>query len=196
MKFTKIPTNTFNHLQMNAGFLTTEFTPATGTATAPMAATTGGLTFTATPEFTDFGDDIDNCPKNTKELKRITGYEVTISGNMLTIDHTTCAKLLAASTVTNPESTGAPYKFEPSRTLQSSDFSDLWFVGDYSSDNTEANGGFVAIKLINALNTGGFQLTTTDKGKGQFAFTFTGHTSIATPDAVPFELYLKETADA
>lgn len=196
MKFTKIPTNTFNHLQMNAGFLTTEFTPATGTATAPMAATTGGLTFTATPEFTDFGDDIDNCPKNTKELKRITGYEVTISGNMLTIDHTTCAKLLAAATVTNPESTGAPYKFEPSRTLQDSDFSDLWFVGDYSSDNTDANGGFVAIKLINALNTGGFQLTTTDKGKGQFAFTFTGHTSIATPDAVPFELYLKETADA
>ena len=31
MKFTQIPTNTFKELQLNAGILTSNFTPATGT---------------------------------------------------------------------------------------------------------------------------------------------------------------------
>ena len=71
------------------------------------------------------------------------------------------------------------------------DFENIWFVGDYSDKNGETNGGFVAIKLINALSTGGFQLQTSDKAKGQFAFTFTGHYSIAAQDTVPFEIYIK-----
>ena len=192
MKFTKIPTDTFNRLQMNTGILTDSFTPATGTAGAPFAATTGGLTFTATPEFQDFGEDIDNCPKNTKELKRIVSYEVTISGNMLTVDPARCKMLMAAGTITDPASNGAPYKIVPSMTLSNNDFKTLWFIGDYSADNSEEGGGFIAIKLIDALNTGGFQLTTTDKGKGQFAFTFTGHMSISSPTTVPFELYVHE----
>ena len=46
------------------------------------------------------------------------------------------------------------------------DFSDIWFVGDYSDDNTGDNAGFIAIRVINALSTGGFKLQSTDKGKG------------------------------
>ena len=67
----------------------------------------------------------------------------------------------------------------------------IWLVGDYSDKNGETNGGFIAIKLINALSTGGFQLQTSDKAKGQLAFEFTGHYSMSAQDAVPFEIYIK-----
>lgn len=65
MKYTKIPEDTFKQLQINAAILLSEFTPATGTfeASSQIGATTGGISFTATPTYTDFGDDIDNCPK-------------------------------------------------------------------------------------------------------------------------------------
>ena len=70
MKFTKIPSDAFQKLQVNAGILTTDFTPATGTIgeVGQIGATTGGGNFTATPTYTDFGEDIDNCPKNMKSL--------------------------------------------------------------------------------------------------------------------------------
>lgn len=75
MKFTKIPSDAFQKLQINAGILTTDFTPSTGEvgAAGQIGATTGGVNFTATPTFTDFGEDIDNCPKNVQyscQLKR------------------------------------------------------------------------------------------------------------------------------
>lgn len=51
MKFTKIPSDAFQKLQINAGILTTDFTPATGTIgeSGQIGATTGGISFTATP---------------------------------------------------------------------------------------------------------------------------------------------------
>lgn len=75
MKFTKIPSDAFQKLQINAGILTTDFTPATGTIgeAGQIGATTGGVNFTATPTYSDFGEDIDNCPKNVQyscQLKR------------------------------------------------------------------------------------------------------------------------------
>ena len=76
MKFTQIPQDTFKELVLNAGLLLSAFTPATAEVAddAIIGATTGGLTFAATPTFSDFGDDIDNCPKNVQyscQLKRI-----------------------------------------------------------------------------------------------------------------------------
>lgn len=68
MKFTKIPSDAFQKLQINAGILTTDFTPATGTIgeAGQIGATTGGVNFTATPTYSDMGADIDNCPKNVQ----------------------------------------------------------------------------------------------------------------------------------
>ena len=65
-------------------------------------------------------------------------------------------------------------------------------MGDYSDVNTGNGAGFVAIQLINALSTGGFSLKPNDKGKGDFAFTFTGHYSINDIDTVPYAVYIKE----
>lgn len=195
MKFTKIPADTFKTLQLNAGVLATTFTPATGTLDkeAQIGATSGGINFTATPTYSDFGEDIDNCPKNTKELKRLDEWEVTMSGTFVAADTAIAKLLIGAADIDKTDAT----KVTPRNDLADADFGDIWFIGDYSDKNGETNGGFIAIKLINALSTGGFQLQTSDKAKGQFSFTFTGHYSIDAQGTVPFEVYIKAgTAEA
>jgi hypothetical protein len=188
MKFTQIPSDTFEKLAINAGVIATAFTPGTGTLSSAniLGATSGGITVTCVPEFADMGEDIDNCPKNTKELKKITGYTVTASGTLVTASPAVAKRLMPGSAV-------ATDKITPSNTLSTSaggDFDDIWIVGDYSDKNGATNGGFVACHIINALSTGGFSYVTSDAEKAKFAFEFTGHYSINTPDTVPFELYV------
>lgn len=187
MKYTQIPANTFEKLQMNAGIFCKTFAPATGEVTGLLGATTGGGSFTASPEFSDFGEDIDNCPKNTMELKRQDDVTVTMSSTFVTIDTSAAVMMIGAADIDSQDST----HIVPRRDLSVDDFDDIWWVGDYSNINTGTTAGYCAIHLMNALSTGGFQLQSTDKGKGNFAFELTGHYSISTPDVVPYEVYIK-----
>lgn len=186
MKFTKIPETTFQKLQLNAGVLLKTFDPSKATVdqASIVGATSGGVSFAATPAFSDFGEDIDNAPKNTKELKRLDSWDVSMSGTFVTMD-STVAKLMMAS------ATAIADKITPRNDLAAEDFTDLWWVGDYSDENGETNGGFIAIHMMNSLSTGGFAIQSGDKAKGTFAFTFTGHYSIADQNKVPFEVYVK-----
>lgn len=192
MKYTRIPENTFKELQMNAGILAKDFDPATGeVAEADLfGATTGGLSFSDSMSFTDLGDDIDNCPKNMMELKKLESHEVKVSGTFVTMNPET-AHILAAAADADSEDPG---HILPRNDVLLTDYQDVWVIGDYSDvneDSTEGNAGFIAIHLMNALNTGGFQIKTADKAKGQFAFEFTGHYSMNAQDTVPYELYVR-----
>ena len=189
MKFTQIPTNTFKELQLNAGILTSNFTPATGTVQADdiLGATSGGVSFSATPTHTDLGDDIDNCPENMKELKKLESWEAKMSGTFLTVNTAQAKSLIGAADIGSSDTT----KVTPRNDLASTDFADIWWIGDYSDKNGATNGGYIAIHMMNALSTGGFQLQSGDNAKGQFAFEYTAHYSMAAPDTVPFELYIK-----
>lgn len=190
MKYTQIPQDTFKNIQLNAGVLLKAFAPDTGTlkATDILGATSGGVSFTATPSFIDFGEDIDNCPKNMKELKQLDGWEAKMSGTFVTVTAELAAKLTGAADT-------AAEKVTPRNDLKSADFADLWWVGDYSAVNEDgskgASAGFCAIRLLNSLSTGGFQIQSGDKAKAQFAFEFTGHYSMEHPETVPFEIYVK-----
>lgn len=186
MKFTKIPTNTFKEIQLNAGVLLSEFTPSSGEISASniLGATSGGVNFTATPTYTDYGEDIDNCPKNTAELKKLDTWEIKMSGTFVTVNAARTKSLLGAADV-------VAEKVTPRVDVTVEDFEDLWWVGDYSDENGETNGGYVAIHMMNALSTGGFQIQSTDKGKGQFAFEYTAHVKMAEQSVVPCEIYVK-----
>lgn len=195
MKFTKLPENTFEELQLNAGILLSTFTPSSATVEASniLGATSGGVSFSDTPAYQDFGNDIDNCPKNTKELKRIESRDIKISGTFLTVNTERAKSLIAAADIDSMDQT----KITPRDTLAAADFSDIWWVGDYSDKNGATNGGYIAIHLKNALSTGGFSIKSGDKAKGQFAFEYTAHYSISNTDAVPYEIYIKSgTAEA
>lgn len=190
--FTQIPADTFEKLQLNAGVLLDDFDPtasAIPSSAKIIGATTGGINFNAAPTFADFGEDIDNCPKNTKELMKLDAYEVTMGGTFVSLDGDG-VKLL--NSMADKTTTSGVDKIVPRTELAQADFKTLWWVGDYSDVNTGTNAGFLAIKLMNALSTGGFQIQTGDKAKGQFAFTFTGHFSIDAQDIVPYEIYMKK----
>ena len=195
MKYTKIPENTFQNIQLNAGVLLSSFTPSSATVSeeAIIGATTGGINFTATPTYIDFGEDIDNCPKNMKELKKLDSWEAKCSGTFVTVNTAVAKSLIGAADIGSSDTT----KVTPRNDLAQADFSDIWIVGDYSDKNGDTNGGFVAIHMMNALSTGGFQIKTADKAKGQFEFEYTAHYSMSAQDTVPFELYIKAgTAEA
>ena len=186
MNFTQIPADTFKQIVLNAGILLKSFTPNTGTFSASdiVGATTGGITFEATPTFSDFGEDIDNCPKNTMELKKLDSWEVKMSGTYVTLTAEIAKSVISAADISD-------IKITPRNDIDLADFSDLWFVADYSNLNGETNGGFCAIHLLNALSTSGLKIQSSDKAKGQFAFEYTAHYSISKPDIVPFEVYIK-----
>ena len=186
MKYTKIPETTFKNLQLNAGVLLSDFNPETAVVAneSIIGATTGGVNFTATPTFSDYGEDIDNCPKNMMELKKLDSWEINMSGTYVTVDVNAVKALVGAADVSGN-------KITPRNDVKLSDFTDVWWVGDYSDQNGETNGGFVAIHMMNALSTGGFAIQSSDNGKGNFAFTYTAHYSMSAQDTVPFEVYVK-----
>lgn len=116
-----------------------------------------------------------------------------MTGTFKTADTAIAKRLCGAADIGTTDTT----KVTPRNYLKNTDFGDVWFVGDYSDKNGDANGGFIAIKLINALSTGGFQIKTNDKSTGEFPFEFTGYYSMSAQDAVPFELYIAAgTAEA
>lgn len=187
MEYTKIPTLAFEEIQLNAGILCETFNPSSGAVTGLLGSTSGGLQAQETVDFLDFGEDIDNCPKNTMELKRIDDRQLAISGNFVSVSPANMAKLAIANSTT----TGGVTKITPRKDLVSTDFKDIWLVCDYSDKNTgTGTAGFIAIHMLNGLNTSGFSLTTQDKGKGQFAFSYQAHWSLAAQDTVPYEVYV------
>lgn len=180
---TKLPENVFEHIQMNAGILLSGFDPQTWTVsiTNILGATSGGINFTDTPSFVDYGEDIDNCPKNTKELKQIESREIKASGTYVSMTPEQAKSLAAGADLDTSK-----LKITPRDDLQDSDFADIWFVGDYG------NGGAIAIHLQNSLSTTGFALQTGDKVKGTFAFEYTAHYTLTSPDTVPYEVHFKK----
>ena len=184
MRFTQIPETTFKELQLNAGVLMRSFDPETAEVSDIEGATTGGIKFSAVPSWIDMGEDIDNCPKNMMELKELDTWDIKMSGTYVSVNAASIKNMIAAADVSGN-------KITPRNDVLADDFEDLWWVGDYSDENSEEAGGFVAIHMMNTLSTGGLSIRSTDNGKGNFAFTYTAHYSMDDPNKVPFEVYVQ-----
>lgn len=187
-RFTVIPQDTFEALQLDAGVLLKTFNPAAPAAPTDaniICATTGGIQASCTPTYSDLGEDVDNVPVNMKELKHLDSWECTISTTCLGTSPELIRLALGAADIDSQNSS----KITPRRDLAQTDFSDLWWVGD------KADGGLVAIKLKNALSTGGFSIQTTKNGKGQITLELTGHVSINAQSTMPMEFYSMDASE-
>jgi hypothetical protein len=185
MKFTKIPADAFRRMVLNAAVIASAFNPASGTLRNEdiLGATTGGISFTAVPVYADMGEKVDNCPKNMKELKKLVSWEAKASGTFVTADTALAKQLTGSADVSGNTVT-------PRADLKDEDFREIWIVGDYSEYNGEQNGGWAAIRLKNALSTGGFSIETADGDRAKLAFEFTAHGSVAAQREIPFEIWL------
>lgn len=188
--YTKVSEDAFDTLQLDVGVLLSSFDPA-NPYTAPsddniIATTTGGINPTCTPTYSDFGEDVDNVPNNMMEFKHLDGWDCAMAFTSIKFNAANVAWSLGASettTVAAGSNTAGYTKIVPRRNVQLTDFKDLWWVGD------KANGGAFAVKLLNALSTGGLNIQSSKNGKGTNQMTITGHVSIAHQDTMPMEFY-------
>ena len=181
-RFTVIPQNTFEALQLDAGVLLNRFNPASPTAPADediICATTGGINVSCVPTFSDFGEDVDNVPLNMKELKHLDNWECKMSTTGLGTSPELIKLALGCADIDSENAS----KIIPRADLKQTDFAHIWWVGD------KADGGLVAVQLKNALSTSGFSLQTTKNGKGQVGLELTGHVSIDAQAEVPMVSY-------
>lgn len=188
-KFTIIPQETFSEIQTEAGVILRRFNPANPVAPADediVCATTGGITASCVPTFSDLGEDVDNCPNNTKELKHLDGWEAKMSFTSIGTSPASIRLALGCADIDSNDET----HIIPRADLKQTDFSDLWWVGD------RADGGLVACQLKNALSTSGFSLKTTKKGKGNVSVELTGHVSLYAQKVVPMEFYSMNPDDS
>lgn len=178
--FAKVSKSAFDEFQLDAGVLLKTFDPESPTLddSAIICATSGGISVSCVPTYSDFGEDVDNCPTNTKELKHLDSWETKMSFTALNVTES-IIKLSLGSADSEAN------KVTPRADISKTDFSDLWWVGDRS------DGGMVAVCLKNALATAGLTLQTTKNGKGTIAVELTGHVSIDAQDEVPMEFYVK-----
>lgn len=184
--FSVIPQDTFDAIQLDAGVILTKFDPQAPKAPEDadiLTATSGGVNVTCTPTYSDFGEDVDNVPLNMMEFKHLDSWECKISSTCLGSSSKLIKYCLGAADTTEN-------KTAPRRDVKQTDFQTLWWVGD------KANGGFIAIKVMNALSTGGFSLQTGKNAKGQVTFEITGHVSLSAQGVVPMEFYSIDTAVA
>ena len=180
-KFTQSPQNTFDGLQTDAGMLLHTFDPVTGAAPKDediICATTGGITASCVPTYSDMGEDVDNCPDNMMELMQLDSWNCKLAFTSLGTSPESIRLALGAADIDAEAS-----KIVPRSDLKLTDFKDVWWVGD------RADGGLVAVRVLNALSTGGFSLKTTKNGKGQVSMELTGHVSINAQKVVPMEFY-------
>lgn len=186
-KFTVIPQDTFEGLQLDAGVVLKNFDPENVAAPADadiVCATTGGINASCVASYSDLGEDVDNCPANMKELKHLDSWECKMSFTSLGTSPEAIKLSLGAADIGTTNTS----MIVPRRDLKQTDFTDLWWVGD------RADGGCVAIQLKNALSTGGFTLQTTKNGKGQVSVELTGHVSIEEQDVMPMVFYSVDPA--
>lgn len=188
-KFSKISQKAFESMQINAGVVLNKFDPSGTTEIQDadiICATSGGITATCKANFTDLGADVDNAQKNTAELMQIEGYDCTLAFTALNVTTDVIKLALGAADVSDKKVTPR-MTLDP--TASTGDFKDIWWVGD------TIDGGFVAVKLMNALSTGGLSLKTTDKDKGNLSVTLTGCPRLGS-DTVPMEWYYSPKAAA
>lgn len=182
MRFTRITGNVFNELQMDAGILLNTFNPTSPNVQDEhiICATTGGINAVAEPTYSDLLEDVDNAPLNTKEGKHLDGWDCRLETTAVGVSPEVVKLSLGAADIDGSNEA----KILPRRHLAQTDFSDIWWVGD------KADGGYAAVRLIDALSTGGFSLQTTKNGKGELAMVITGHSSLYDADTVPMEFYV------
>lgn len=171
----------FKAMQFDSGVLLSAFDPAdpdVPDSEDVICATTGNITITCTPELVDLGEDVNNLHGEIGELQYISSWQCQIQFTALEMTADTLKLALAAAAHT--QATG---KVAPRMNLTAADFQNVWWVGAL------IGGGFVAVKLSNALNTAGLSLTTSKDGKGNLAVTLKGFVTFDSQDTVPMEFY-------
>ena len=183
-KATRITADAAQHMQTNAGLLLNKFdvkNPTEPKDTDIVCETTGDFSITCVPQTEDFFSDVNNAPTNTKEGKRITGWDCGLSITALSVSEETLVLSLGAADV------GTDGGVNPRRQYKMEDFKSLYWIGDMIDENK-----LFAVVMDNTVSTGGLSFTSTNNGKGKLALTLTPHASLEDQGKIPMAFYILE----
>ena len=179
---TRISANAASKMQANAGILLNTFdvkNPTVPNDTAIVCETTGDFSITCVPETVDFFEDVNNAPTNTKEGKRITGWNCGLSITALSITEETLKLSLGASEV------GTDKGIHPRTQYKIEDFKSLYWIGDMIDENK-----LFVVAMDNTVSTGGLSFTASNDAKGSLGLELTPHATIEDMDKVPMAFYI------
>ena len=183
--FTK---NTAKNMQLDAGLLVkglTDILNFNGTIAdeKKLGATSGGASFSATPEMRNIFEGIDGAKGNYKDGNVIDNWEITLTA---TVKEMTANNLKLAM-ATADIATGND-KFDvltPRMEVKSTDYIDnICWLGTMKGSSEP-----MIIELKNVLNTNGISFTAEDKGSGSVELELKAHFDLSEPDEVPFNIY-------
>lgn len=186
-KASRVSADQINDIQVDGGVLLkgTGFNPADPklfNEADILLVMTGSPAINCVPTTEDFYADVIGVPNNSKEGKRVTGWDASIGGTALNFDQSALAMYLGSSKPT-ADGLGITPKYQ----YDLSDFKDMWALFDMA-DPTK----LFAVKIESALNTAGLAFSTSKNGKGQTNFTLTAHTDANDPESVPMDFYFLE----
>lgn len=187
LPYSKLPPEAWRHMGINAGVLLSDFDVASGAVKGEdiIGATDGPIAFSARPGLVDLGAGLENCPRGVRELLHVRDWEVRLQGAFISADTGAARRLIALADASDG------HIVPRGRTDASADFSDIWYVFDYGADHGEDRPGLCAIRMKNALNTGGFRVQARAKDRVRWPFAFTAHVAVADRDDAGFEVYLR-----
>ena len=172
---TGVTETTKENLQLGAGIITTAYTKGgTISKESIISATRGGGSFTAIPTLRQI--EADGLPQNVKGMEVIDDYVVTLNVTLIEFAKETLQMALPGAFLDTDNSIKCKH------TIADTEYKDIYWVGDL------ADGSKIAIKIKNALNNGGLNITITNKGEGTFALSLIGHYSLDKLDEPPFEI--------
>lgn len=187
-KASRISADAVNNIQVDAGVLLSSFdvtNPANYDDDDILCTTTGDPSINCVPTTEDFFSDVNGAPNNTKQGKRITGWDCNMSHNSLDFDESRLGFYLGAS-----KATADGLGVTPKSQYADADFKDIYFLGDMVDEDK-----LFVVKMENALNTAGLAFSATKNGKGKTNLTITAHTDASDVDKVPMSFYILEKVD-
>lgn len=181
--YRQISSEAFNTMQFGAGVITDSFDFSNMeepyTQDNILCTTSGGVNDVLARETIDLGEDVDNCPNDTKELLRTESVTCTIGFTAL--DYKKKFLKIVIGSTAEDSLTG---EISVNKTLHSLDFKKIYHI-------LEINGGGLAVVVLeNAFSTGGLSSQTTKNEKGKLTCEFRGFTSLSDPDNVPMKFYV------
>lgn len=184
---TRISADAAEKMQINAGILLNSFdvnNPVEPKDEQIVCETTGDFSFSCVPQTQDFFEDVNNAPTNTKEGKRITGWECSLGVTALSVTLETLKTALGASVPIGENGVRGRITYELS------DFKQYTWIGDMIDQNK-----LLVIQMDDTVSTGGVSFSSTNKGKGGLALTLTPHMTIQDMEKVPMTFYILEKVE-
>lgn len=190
--FTK---NTAKNMQLDAGLLVrglTDILNFNGTIAdeKKLGATSGGASFSATPEMRNIFEGIDGAKGNYKDGNVIDNWEITLTA---TVKEMTAKNLQLAMATADIKSDDDKFDvLTPRMEVKSTDYIDnICWLGTMNGSSEP-----MIIELKNVLNTNGISFTAEDKGSGSVELELKAHFDLSKPDEVPFNIYFPKQGRA